>query len=100
MFTPPPSEKDIAKMRSLGLTPEDYAGDDADVWPENQRAYLLFADLQTQWRVGMGGATGLDYNTLFHKMDRMGLKPDEYSELEADVRVMEFAALEAMSQKD
>jgi hypothetical protein len=28
--------------------------------------------LQTQWRVGAGGASGLDYNaTVQHKMDRM-----------------------------
>jgi hypothetical protein len=48
----------------------------------------------------MAGPTGLDYNTLFHKMDRMRLEPDEYDELEADIRTMEFAALGAMNTKE
>jgi hypothetical protein len=100
MFTAPPSKDDIAKMENLGLTLGDYAGDDVEVWPENQRAYFLFAEIRTQWRVGPVGPTGLDYNTLFRKMDRMRLEPDEYDELEADIRTMEFAALEAMSARD
>lgn len=100
MFARPPSKQDLEQMQALGLSPDDYASSDAEVWPENVRAFQLFADLQTQWRVGMGGATGLDYNTLFHKMDRMGLEPDEYELLEDDVRTMEFAALDAMANKD
>jgi hypothetical protein len=100
MFTAPPSKADIAKMEHLGLRPEDYAGEDLEVWPENQQAYFLFAEIRTQWRVGAMGPTGLDYNTLFRKMDRMRLEPDDYDELESDIRTMEFAALEAMLTKD
>jgi hypothetical protein len=100
MFTAPPSKADIAKMEHLGLTLEDYAGEGVEVWPENQRAYFLFSEIRTQWRGGTLGPTGLDYNTLFHKMDRMRLEPDDYDELEADIRTMEFAALEAMNTKD
>lgn len=100
MFTPAPSAEDIAKMRNLGLAPEDYADEPVEVWPDNDRAYLLFSFVQTQWRVGAGGATGLDYNVLFRKMDRMKLEPDDYDELEADIRAMEFAALERMNEKD
>lgn len=99
MFTPPPSKEDIAKMARLGLTPDDYAGEVIEVWPENQAAYFLFSYMQTQWRAGAMGPLGLDYNTLFHKMDRMNLSADEFEELEADIRVMEFAAIEAMHQK-
>ena len=47
----------------------------------------------TQWRVGAHGATGLDYNVVYHKMDRMGLTPSEYDDIEGDVRLMEDAAL-------
>lgn len=97
MFTPAPSEDQLA---AAGLTAADFEGDAAQVWPENWPAYLLFAQVQTQWRVGAAGATGLDYLPLFHKMDRMRLEPEEYEELEADIRVMEFAALEAMNKKD
>lgn len=100
MYTPAPSKEEIAKMRNLGFEPEDYAGEDVEVWPENEQAYFLFSDLQTQWRVGMAGPTGLDYNILFRKMDRMRLEPDEYDELEADIRVVEFEALRVMSERE
>jgi hypothetical protein len=46
------------------------------------------------------GIIGLDYNVLFRKMDRMNLRPEEYDELEADIRVMEAAAMAAMREKD
>lgn len=72
-----------------------------NVWPENWRAFGLFASLQTQWRTGgMGGVTGLDYNVLFHKMDRMKLSAEEYEQLEDDVRTMELAALGVINAKD
>jgi hypothetical protein len=100
MYTPGLTEADIAKMRRLGFSPEDYPDETIEIWPENHRVYFLFSGLQTQWRVGAGGATGLDYGPLFHKMDRMSLEPGEYEELEDDVRAMEFAALEAMNKKD
>jgi hypothetical protein len=100
MFTPGPSKEDIAKMRNLGLSPEDYADDVVEIWPENEQAWRLFCYAQTQWRVGASGASGLDYTPVQHKMDRMRLSPEEYEELEEDIRTMEFAALEAMSEKD
>lgn len=51
----------------------------------------------TQWRTsGMGVPTGMDYGVLFHKMDRMGLAPDDYEDLESDIRVMESEARSAM----
>ncbi|GAB3416634.1 hypothetical protein GCM10027318_33810 [Massilia agilis] len=43
---------------------------------------------------------GLDYNTLFHKMDRMQLGPDEYDHLESDIRTMEHEALAVMAEAD
>lgn len=46
------------------------------------------------------GLIGLDYNILFHKLDRMSLTPDQYHEFEADIRTLEYAALEAMNEKD
>lgn len=55
--------------------------------------------MQTQWRVGAVGPTGLDYNVLHQRMDRMNLSADEYDQLEADIQVMEYAALAAMNEK-
>lgn len=81
------------------MTPEDVAGDPVEIWPENLEAFELFVALRSQWRVGMAGATGLDYGVMFHKMDRMGLTAERYEELEDQMRVLEHAALDEMSEK-
>lgn len=85
---------------AFGLKRSDYAHEVIEVWPENWPVFELFCALRTQWRVGAMGPVGLDYNTLFHKLDRMRLEPSEYEVFEDDIRAMEHAALEAMSAKD
>lgn len=55
--------------------------------------------MQTQWRVGMNGPTGLDYNVLFRFLDRMDLDADDYDEMIADVQVMELEALNTINRK-
>jgi hypothetical protein len=79
---------------------EDYDTDVIEVWPENWRSFRLLCDIQTQWRGAGSGIIGLDYNVLYRKMDRMALSPEQYDEIEADIRVMEYAAMAAMREKD
>lgn len=67
-----------------------------EVWPENWRAWMLFTSLTTQWNVGMGGRTGLRYESLYPLLDRMTKTDDEWRDLFGDVQVMERAALAAM----
>lgn len=68
-----------------------------EVWPENHRAFDLFWEMQTQWRVGFAGPTGLDYGSVYHHLDDLGISAgDERRRLMADIRLMERAALEAM----
>jgi len=50
----------------------------------------------TQWRIGMNGPTGLDYNVLFRLMDEAKMSPEDWRSTFDDVRVMESAALESM----
>lgn len=69
------------------------------MWPENLRAYELFQGLRTQWRIGMSGPTGLDYFAAFHRMDRMGLSPAEYDQLDEDLQIMEASALQVMHEQ-
>lgn len=52
--------------------------------------------MDTQWRVGAGGATGLDYGALPTVLRFLGVKRAEWSEVWDSVRVMERAALEEM----
>ncbi|OFU74665.1 hypothetical protein HMPREF3143_00145 [Enterobacter sp. HMSC16D10] len=58
-----------------------------DVWP----SFLVFQAVSTQWRTGMGGVSGLDYNVLPWVM-RLHNVDDEATAL-SDIRVMENAAL-------
>lgn len=60
---------------------------------------LLFNSLSTQWRMGMGGPTGLDYNPLLLLMARMALSDAQHRDLFADIQTLEAAALSAMHTK-
>lgn len=44
----------------------------------------------------MNGPIGLDYNVIFHDLDKRGLADDEYDDLMASIRVIETAALEEL----
>jgi hypothetical protein len=68
-----------------------------ELWAENEAALALFTSMATQWRMGFSGPIGLDYNPLFHRMDRMVLTGDEYEILFQDIRMAEAEALDAMA---
>lgn len=82
------------EIEASGFSIEDFADDYVEVWPENYDAFRLFSTLQTQWRTGMNGPTGLDYNVLFQFM----LPTNQ--ELFEDIRIMESAALTEIHKKD
>ncbi len=67
------------------------------MWPENWAVWLVFDSVFTQWRVGMGGPTGLDYNAVYPLLDRAAKDPQEWDEMFSDIQVMEGAALKQMS---
>lgn len=70
------------------------------VWPENMVAINLFSSISTQWRSLGSGPSGLDYNVLFHRLDRMKLSEQDYGWLFDDVRVIESEALSIITKKD
>lgn len=69
-----------------------------EVWPDNHAAFILFNNLSTQWRVGMGGPTGLDYAAVYPLLDRAAKDPQEWDELFSDIQVMEGAALKQIGE--
>jgi len=73
---------------------------EVEVWPDFLDPVQLFYRIRTQWRVGAMGPIGLDYNVLFHKMDRMNLDSEDYEQMEADIRTLETAALAEINKKD
>lgn len=85
-------------MAAFGLKEEDFEEQELMVWPDNWQAVILFTRLRTQWRVGFGGAVGLDYNVLYRMIGRLKLDDIEAEELEEDVQVMELEALRVMAE--
>lgn len=90
MYWAPPKAEEIS---ALGLLPEDFPPPQFDVWPENLPAIQLFSRYCTQWRMGMNGPAGLDYNVILHDLDRRGISGDEHDEMMAAIRIIEEAAL-------
>lgn len=54
------------QLAEYGLRRSDYEADLETIYFDEQTAqsWQLFQAMQTQWRIGMNGPTGLDYNTL------------------------------------
>jgi hypothetical protein len=87
---------------SMGIPPEQWekllTPEDLEIWPENWASVEVFSALQTQWRVGMAGPTGLDYAALPVVMDL--LEVELRAECFAGVQVMEAEALEFLRLKN
>jgi len=69
------------------------------VWPDNWDAVGVFASMQTQWRIGPAGVTGLDYAGLEGVMRLSGVKKRDRQDVFECVRVMEAEALKAMREE-
>ena len=70
------------------------------VWPCNRESVYVFTQLDTQWRISMAGATGLDYAALPEVWRRARVPQVRRDAVFADLRLMERAALAAMHEKD
>ena len=94
MYDSGPSDEEL---KAFCLTREDVEDtSDFEIWPENWMPFLVFSEVSTQWRVGAGGATGLDYVAVKWVMDLMKIKK-KYEVLRA-IRTMESSALKTMDK--
>ena len=67
-----------------------------DNWP----AFVLFVQMQTQWRVGFSGPIGLDYSALTDLVfAAAGIEEADRIARFEDLRVMEKAALEVFRRE-
>lgn len=80
------------------MTLADLDDNAADIWPENLAAVNVFIALSTQWRVGMSGATGLDYNAIPPVLRLVGIPRKEWADTFECVRVMEAEAMKIMGE--
>jgi hypothetical protein len=82
------------------LTLEEVSGPPVEVWPDNWTAVQTFIAMSTQWRVGMAGATGLDYGVLPAVLRLTGVPVKERSQAFEGIRVMEDAVLDMMRSQN
>ncbi|MFJ2480679.1 DUF1799 domain-containing protein [Pseudomonas sp. NPDC087598] len=95
MYEPGPSEADLA---AFGLSISDIPEEECEVLAENWPAFVVFNAMSTQWRTGMGGATGLDYTVLRDVSDFVGTSRKQLREIFPDLQAMEVEALLVMSE--
>lgn len=69
------------------------------LWPDNVPAFDLWLRLQTQWRVGLNGRTGLDYSGVESCMRLLRVSRQEWSEMFRGVQAMEREVLEVIAQR-
>ena len=82
----------------LEEAPED-RDQEFGLWPENVPAWNLWLACQTQWRIGMGGPTGLDYAGIEALMRMRNVSRAERPGLIEGLQVMEVVALEEFAAK-
>jgi hypothetical protein len=102
LLTGAPDAGDAAFWDALGVPPEMRDGIVASaavtpVWQVNEMSFGVFVALQTQWRIGMGGPTGLDYGAVPVVLDLYQVATDERRRVFDDVRVMEAEALKVFA---
>jgi hypothetical protein len=93
-----------SELAAWGLTPEDYAAespiDGVGIWKANWQAVAVFRDLETQWRVGMAGPTGLDYGAIEPALRLTEVSTETWPDLFRCIRVLEREALDVMAKQN
>lgn len=85
-------------LSAFGLTLDDYDDEIIEIWPDIWPSFEVFRAMSTQWRTGVNGVTGLDYNCLPQVMDWLGV--EDKATVFSDIRVMESAALATIHKGD
>lgn len=82
----------------MGLTLADIHEEEVEVLPDVWPAFRLFEALSTQWRLGQGGPSGLDYTAIPATASILGIKRRYLNDIFPDLRVMEVEALAVMAE--
>jgi hypothetical protein len=70
-----------------------------EVWPENWDAVRVILRLETQWRVSMGGPTGLVYDSLPFWLEIEAVPRAAWPQVTQDVQVLEGEMLRLIRSK-
>lgn len=74
---------------------ENFRHSGEGIYPDNMQTVGVFRDLMTQWRVGMSGLIGLDYNVIPVVFRLRRIPKAEQQEVFDGIQVMERAAIRA-----
>ncbi|MNC20056.1 hypothetical protein D3C75_679990 [compost metagenome] len=91
-------DADAHQAALFGLKLSEIPAEVIEVWDCNWPAFSVFHSMSTQWRVGMGGATGLDYTALPVVAKMIGYKNKDVQDMFPDIQVMENEALITMGE--
>jgi hypothetical protein len=69
------------------------------IMPENKAAWMIFCKMDTQWNVGFGGATGINYAALWATIDRFVKKRKQRIDVFDRIGLLERGALQAMTER-
>jgi len=69
------------------------------LWPDNVLAWSCWCGVQTQWRTGMAGATGLDYAGVRAYLDERQLSSKDRQACFAGIQACERATLDAWAEQ-
>lgn len=82
----------------MGFDDDDLDAD-LDVLQANLPAVRVFLALQTQWRSGMGGPTGLDYAALPAVFGMCGIRRKKRAEVFGALRILEGETLSVWAER-
>ena len=96
-----PEDAIATALAAIGLQMESTpaAEEEFHLWPENVATFNLWLAVQTQWRVGMNGRTGLDYSAVDVCMRLHQVRKKEQREMFVGLQAMEQATLDEWSKK-
>jgi len=97
MYSPP---RDLAKLATWGLKPEDFADEDnVEVWPENWATVKFFDAIPPgAWNVGPGGPIGVRPEAVREVRLALGIQRSQWQAMYDDLQAMESEAVKTMNE--
>lgn len=93
------AEQQQDALAAFGLKLDTPAPDiNIEVWPDNWQTLTIFADMASQWNVGMSGVIGLRYEALPLVLKLHQVKHKHQQEVFNGLRVMERAAVQEINK--
>jgi len=86
-------------LANLGDISQEPAQRTEYLWPSNVKNWHHWQAVQTQWRSGTGGATGLDYAGVLAYLGAQGLKRPQRLEAFTGIQAAERATLEVWAEQ-